>query len=129
MHIVVLEVDEHQHKAVSYTERCDWLRMGRITDTYITESDVTLPVHFIRYNSDGYFLWGRQMKTQPSIRMNALKELLLASIADNDTSHRMIVHHLYYDGQEEHRTLKFKTVAEFESCVDSRFPFTRRPRA
>ena len=67
------------------------------------------------------------MKTPPPSRMKALKKLLMASIADSDTSHRMIVHHLYYDGQSKRQTLKFKSVPEFESYVDSRFPSNGDP--
>jgi hypothetical protein len=69
--IVALECDEDSHK--SYTVLCDVTRMLDIAAQHALRSE--LPLHFIRFNPDGYTVDSRRQKPTMAARY---RELILA---------------------------------------------------
>jgi hypothetical protein len=69
--VVVVECDEHEHRSESVL--CEVTRMLDVAAQHRLTSD--LPLHFIRFNPDGYSVDGRPRKAKMAERH---KELLLA---------------------------------------------------
>jgi hypothetical protein len=69
--VVAIECDEHEHNRESVL--CEVTRMLDVAAQHRMTSD--LPLHFIRFNPDGYSVDGRQQKPKMAERH---KELLLA---------------------------------------------------
>jgi hypothetical protein len=69
--VVIIECDEHWHRHESV--RCEVTRMLDVAAQHRLRSD--LPLHFIRFNPDGYSVDGRPQKPKMAERH---KELLLA---------------------------------------------------
>jgi hypothetical protein len=91
-HLVVLEVDQNQHK--SYAEECELVRMHAIVETS------GMPVRFIRYNPDGFKMEGRQMEVAREERHVVLERELKRAFEDTDESNRMSVKNLFYDTRD-----------------------------
>jgi hypothetical protein len=69
--VVAVECDEHEHRSEAVL--CEVTRMLDVAAQHRMTSD--LPLHFIRFNPDGYSVDGRHRKTKMAERH---KELLLA---------------------------------------------------
>ncbi len=65
-HFIVVEVDENQHE--NYNKNCEMARMNNI---YVA---LGLPVIFLRYNPDLYYLNNKLKKTKDDERLNLLFE-------------------------------------------------------
>jgi hypothetical protein len=127
-HIVIVEVDEHQHDYVSYSPRCEQIRMAKITDGYRTVPGLVLPVHFIRFNPDAQKVGGVTTKTMFPLRMAALRQLLVGAINSPDYSHRVTISKLFYDitdagmPADTVRTTRYESLDAFEDWIDVHFP-------
>ena len=89
-HIVILEVDETQHKAGSY--QCEEIRMRNIAESLMR------PVIFIRFNPDAYKVEGLSQKCAPAARIKILKQWLMYSYDSNNVVGVVDTVHLFYDG-------------------------------
>ena len=127
-HIVIVEIDEHQHKNTSYTPRCEQIRMAKITDGYRTVPGAVIPVYFIRFNPDAQKVGGVTTITLSPLRMAALKQLLAGAIASPDYAHRVTISKLFYDLENAAapassvQTTCYASLDDFEDWVDAHFP-------
>ena len=128
-HIVIVEVDEFQHKYSSYTPRCEVMRIVRIVDGYRTEPGVMIPVHVIRFNPDAQKVNQITTTTMTPWRMVELKKLLVAAIASPDYDRRVTISKLFYDidgadaKAKDVQMTAYETLEEFEDYVEEHFPF------
>jgi hypothetical protein len=90
-HMVVLEIDENQHK--ERAELCECVRMVNIFQSF------GMPTKFVRYNPDPYRM--EESKKDPTFntRMKLLKEHLRYAFDDPPVA-PLSVKHLYFDNQE-----------------------------
>ena len=95
-HVVVVEVDEHQHAQPGYA--CDNARMLDIFGAY-----GGLPVVFIRFNPDAYEVEGVRRKVQLRTRLKVLGEELRAALATKPKE-LLTIARLFYDGHDVMRT-------------------------
>ena len=92
-HVVILEVDEHQHR--ERAEECECTRMVNIFQSF-----GGLPVKFVRYNPDKYKKNGRAMNPAVGTRMNVLRTHLEYALKDEPVS-LLSVKHLFYNNERE----------------------------
>ena len=92
--IILLEVDEDQHKFGNYSINCDMKRMSHII-TAIRCQGNELPILFVRYNPNTYRLNGELQKILKRDREQQLIEYLknYKSIGDN----KVEIKYMYYD--------------------------------
>jgi len=98
-HIVVLEVDEHQHKG--YGKECDEVRMVNVYQSF-----GGLPVKFIRYNPDEFVVNGKKHNPSFAYRVKLLQEHLRYAAEDPAVS-ALSVKYMFYN---DHETTPFKAV-------------------
>jgi hypothetical protein len=107
-HSVIIEVDEHQHKAKSYTPECE---IRRINNLFTDLAD--RPIIFMRFNPDSYITKNNKLKKSCfeytedrelpkvnktlQIRLKKLKEEIQKNIDNIPNEHIKIIK-LYYDG-------------------------------
>ena len=127
-HIVIVEIDEHQHKEASYPLRCEQIRMAKITDGYRTVPGAIIPVHFIRFNPDAQKVGDVTTRTMFPQRMAVLRQLLAGAIASLDYKHRVTISKLYYDIEDAAalaslvQTTRYETLDAYEDWIDEYFP-------
>jgi hypothetical protein len=125
-HIVIVEVDEHQHRW--YDHRCEQIRMAKIVDGYRTVPGTIIPLYFIRFNPDAQKVSDVTTKTMFPLRMTALKHLLVAAIASPDYAHRVTISKLFYDIENAAapaslvQTTRYETLDAFEDWIDETLP-------
>ena len=90
--VVMLEVDEDQHKFGDYSVGCDMKRMANVMET-LALSGNTLPVYWIRYNPGAYTLDGTRCKRSRASR----EQMLLEALSSVDFSKPFWVHYMFYD--------------------------------
>lgn len=88
-HVVILECDEDQHKAISYS--CDSKRMVDLVNGYGGQ-----PVIFVRYNPDAFKIGKKHRNPVFEDRMDILKEVLDTTIRNVPTD-LLTIHRLFYD--------------------------------
>jgi hypothetical protein len=98
-HRVILEVDEHQHKEVSYSIECDLSRMLYVLSA-IKCSQNDRPVLWIRFNPHAYSVDGVRQKTSRRDRYRALVETLR-----QPRDERFVLLYMYYDVREGRPTI------------------------
>jgi hypothetical protein len=91
-HVVVVEVDEHQHAQLGYN--CDTARMVDIYGAY-----GGLPVKFIRFNPDEFQLAGVATRLTMPTRLKTLHAELRAALAAPPT-HALEIARLFYDSSD-----------------------------
>jgi hypothetical protein len=91
-HVVVLEVDEHQHAAPGYA--CDTARMVDVHGSY-----GGLPVTFVRFNPDAFKLAGETTRVPLQTRLKTLGDELRAALA-SPPSHSLEIVRLFYDSPD-----------------------------
>ena len=109
-HVVVLEVDEHQHAQPGYS--CDNARMLDIFGAY-----GGLPVTFIRFNPDAFQLNGQTKRVTMPTRLRALETQLRASL-ERPPIHQMTIVRLFYD--HPHATVAISWVAPDDPTFQER---------
>jgi hypothetical protein len=92
-HVVILEVDEHQHR--ERAEECECARMVNIFQSF-----GGIPVKFVRYNPDKYKKNGRSLNPAIGTRMNVLQTHLEYALNDKPVS-PLSVKHLFYNNERE----------------------------
>jgi hypothetical protein len=92
-HVVILEVDEHQHR--ERAEECECVRMVNLFHSF-----GGLPVKFVRYNPDKYKKNGRSLNPSVGTRMNVLHTHLEYALHDEPVS-LLSVKHLFYNNELE----------------------------
>ena len=93
--IVMLEVDEGQHKCGGYSISCDMKRMASVMESLALEGN-TLPVYWLRYNPTSYTIDGVK-----GGRGRADRERdLLSAIEAIDFTKPLWVHYMFYDTVE-----------------------------
>lgn len=95
-HVVILEVDEHQHAQKGYS--CDNRRMVDIFNAY-----GGTPVYFIRFNPDSYRIGGNRRNRRTDRRLDLLLETLKFGL-NNLPLHPLLITRLYYDHQTSLRS-------------------------
>jgi hypothetical protein len=107
-HVVIVEVDEHQHKSYSNCGstreekiRGENRRMFEIFQSFQSlHTDSVIPVLFIRYNPDAYTIQGRKGKTSDKQRRETLVRWVQQSLGINpldSVPDPLSVLYLYYD--------------------------------
>eukprot|EP00873_Tetraselmis_striata_P045205 jgi/Tetstr1/465469/TSEL_010153.t1 len=92
--VIMLEIDEDQHKFGDYTVGCDMRRMAKVMETLALEGN-TLPIYWLRYNPGAYSEDGAKRK-----RLKALREQMLAKHIESVKFDRSFwVHYMFYDGR------------------------------
>ena len=114
--VVILEVDEFQHKHYNYELRCELIRVSRIVEGF-----GGIPVHIIRYNPDAFKINGITRKTMYQERILLLKTQLSEALEQQDFEHQIVVQHLWFDQDTADlvTTQKFKTLEEYETWVEA----------
>eukprot|EP00873_Tetraselmis_striata_P035339 jgi/Tetstr1/455603/TSEL_042415.t1 len=90
--VIMLEIDEDQHKFGDYTVGCDMRRMAKVMETLALEGN-TLPIYWLRYNPGAYSEDGEKRK-----RLKALREQMLVKHIESVKFDRPFwVHYMFYD--------------------------------
>jgi hypothetical protein len=89
-HIVVLEIDENQYKE---REVCECRQMITIFNRF------EMPIKFVRYNPDPYFIMNRKKHPPFGTRMGLLKYHLQYAFDDPPVAN-LSVKHLYFNNQK-----------------------------
>ena len=127
-HIVIVELDEHQHEYYSATPRCDMLRTANIIGGYVTADIGLLPVHLIRINPDKFTVAGVQKDIPIETRLRVLQARLgLALIQEGTNNHRVVIEKLFFDQDAESNpphilVQTWPTLLEFNAYIDEHFP-------
>jgi hypothetical protein len=90
---VILEVDENQHKDVTYDVSCDLARMTNVLGA-ITCSDNERPTQWIRYNPHRFQVGGCKTRVSTKRRLQQLVNTILSDVFP-DTSLDLV--YMYYD--------------------------------
>jgi hypothetical protein len=107
-HIVILEVDENQHK--HYQKECEQIRMFNITQTF-----GGLPVFWIRYNPDNFKTKKKIIQVSDLQKHKHLLDWLHLSFKRNMTILSEVVY-LFYDGcNEKSNEYDIKILSKLES--------------
>ena len=119
--IIILEVDEFQHKNDAYIPRCELVRVAKIVEGY-----GQIPVHIIRYNPDAFKIAGVTRRTTYGERVALLKSQLLEALSRPDFDHQIIIQHLWFDQDtatsDFATTQRYRTLEEYEAWVESVCP-------
>ena len=91
-HIIVLEIDEFQHKYSNYTINCDIRRMNDIYSAIRCEGK-TIPILFIRYNPHSFLMDGKTKKIYKKERETKLLKFINEYIPKN----LLEIQYMYYD--------------------------------
>lgn len=97
--IIFLEVDEHQHRFGNYSVLCDLNRMSKIVESLITDGN-TLPLLFLRINSDGYKVDGQTKRCTKKTREEVLINFL-NNWTFKENSPALQLQYMYYDVKDE----------------------------
>ena len=106
-YVVVIEIDEHQHRprfihrvvdgatmmVGNYTPDCETTRVLNIMQA------VQAPMHVIRYNPDAFKIDGKTAKISKKARHATLRDHIQAALA-NPPDAALKITYLYYDGAE-----------------------------
>lgn len=117
--VVILEVDEFQHKSDNYVQRCELVRVAKIVEGY-----GGIPVHIVRYNPDAFKINGVTRKTTYTERVALLKDQLCEALARVDFENQIVVQQLWFDQETTDfvTTQRFKTLEEYETWVEHVYP-------
>ena len=115
--VVILEVDEFQHKHSNYVKLCELIRVARIVEGF-----GGVPVHLLRYNPDGFTIAGDTRRTMYRERITLLRTKMAEALACSDFEHMIVVQHLWFDQavptDDFVTTQRFKTLEEYEAWVE-----------
>ena len=89
-HMIIVEVDEHQHKNKKYKDK-EIKRMITITESQ------KVPVIFIRYNPDNYQSFNKQKLIDGDKRKDILLKQLDYCMNLKDVKDKLLVMYLFYD--------------------------------
>lgn len=118
--VVILEIDEFQHKSDNYIPRCELVRVAKIV-----EGCGAIPVHIVRYNPDAFKMGGVTRRTTYMERLALLKGQLSAALLSTDFENQIVVQHLWFDQEiagDFVTTQCFKTLEEYEVWVEKVCP-------
>jgi hypothetical protein len=93
-HVILLEIDENQHKCGEYSVACDMKRMAKIYESLVLGGN-TLPICFLRYNPHAYRVGGKLQAKKTVYRQKALLDMI-KSINDR-TDKDLSILYMYYD--------------------------------
>ena len=115
--VVLLECDENQHSI--YDQRCE-----RVRQAHVSLGFGGLPVHWIRYNPDTFRLNDATRVVSAQERESVLLKQLQKAFHETDFDHLITITYICYtrsnaDDGELHETLKFKTIEEYITWVES----------
>ena len=115
--VIILEVDEHQHKYGNYELRCELVRVSRIVEGF-----GGIPVHILRYNPDAFKINGVNRRTKLDERLSLLLVKLREAHNRSDFNNRIVVEHLFFDQDGEvsefATTQRYQTLEEYEQWVE-----------
>jgi hypothetical protein len=118
--VVMLEVDEGQHRFGDYSVSCDMARMARIVESLALGGN-DLPILFVRYNPHAFTVDSKQGRVHRRARDGALIEQVREAArvtGASGSSFRIL--YMYYDTvtrMSEHVTSGEKTVERMKPCV------------
>ena len=96
--IIIVEVDEEQHKRGGYSKQNDLTRMSNITNSL---EFMKKKVIFIRYNPDKYTLKSHIIESDDDKRLPELKKILIQCSEMNiDDINKIKIYYIYYDGYQ-----------------------------
>lgn len=123
--VLILEVDEFQHKSSGYSKRCDLVRMQDLVNSY-----GNMPLFFIRYNPDRCKIAGT-----PTYPIAAEKHEILLNCMQNAISRKIwndhiTINYICYDCMEcvsldacpLVHTKTFATMLEFAQYIETTSP-------
>lgn len=96
--IIFIEIDENQHKYGNYGIACDMKRMSKIIES-LTIGGLTMPVLFIRYNPNTYFVDDIKCRVKQEDRQKTLIEYIKNYKSDPDKL--LQVQYMFYDIKDE----------------------------
>lgn len=122
--IVILEVDEHQHRHSNYTQRCELVRMARIVDGF-----GSVPVHFLRYNPDEFKLEGQPWKITDDERIHLFRRQLSKALTRTQYDHMLVIEYLFYNQPtRDFMSMQlYDTLEEYEAYVERICPLSSVP--
>ena len=124
--MVILEVDEHQHKFENYNPRCELVRVSRIVEGF-----GGVPVHLIRYNPDAFKINGTTRITKLKDRLEILQKQLCVAFAHIDLENRIVIQHICFDQEgsvsDLVTTQRFQTLEIYEKWVEESSTSTDHP--
>jgi hypothetical protein len=95
--VVMLEVDEGQHRFGDYSVGCDMGRMARIIESLTVEGN-TLPIVFVRYNPHEFKIDGHTERIPRRAReASFLKQVNAAVCATRELGFTLSILYMYYD--------------------------------
>jgi hypothetical protein len=113
-HLVELEVDQFEHR--NYEEGCELARQYNIVDA------TGLPVHFIRYNPDGFSIDGKKVTVGEKRRHALLERELKSALAQPPEGGEMVrIVHLFYSREGPFKKPENAFVVEDTAIVAARF--------
>ena len=114
-HFVVVEIDEEQHKLITYNNRygniCERVRENNI---FIS---LGLPTVFIRYNPDSYKIDGKKIKIYFKQRLSILNDRVnyyLKNIPEKHISAEFLFYDDYEKKTEEYQSIDVEKLIEFQ---------------
>ena len=124
--VVIVEVDENQHKWAGYTPRCDLVRMQDIANSY-----GTMPMFFIRYNPDFCAIAHRKrIRPVGEDKLPVLLSCLQSAITQEICDNHITLHYICYDCKECTsvdscpllHTKTFSTMFDFAAYIEKTAP-------
>jgi hypothetical protein len=113
-HLVELEVDQFEHR--NYEEGCELARQYNIV------AATGLPVHFIRYNPDGFSIDGSNVRLGEKRRHDLLERELKSALAQAPEGGEMVrIVHLFYTCEGPFEKPKDGFVVEDTAIIAERF--------
>jgi hypothetical protein len=99
-HIVIVEVDENQHRGYTKDDNCELKRMHQIYEV------VGLPCIFLRFNPDNYRVQSKLQKTNMAIRLEILQKWVEKCLTMSTT--KGIVYKFLYYNEYVETDIKFQ---------------------
>lgn len=96
--LVFIEIDEDQHRFGKYSISCDIVRMSKVLESVTLEGN-TLPILFLRLNSNAYQVDGKKKLTRKYRRAEKLLEILKNFSFENSPA--LQVQYMYYDIEDD----------------------------
>ena len=113
-YVVIVEVDEGQHKNISYNANCELIRMDVLAEA------CTVPTIIVRFNPDAFKINAMTEKVSKEDRYEILLEVLKDHLGKGSSDYLTICY-LFFDQPNRlmhGETLQYVTHQRFQSQID-----------
>jgi len=118
--ILILEVDENQHKDVSYPLSCELSRMSDVRVSLL-KAGYKIPIYWIRYSPNSNYIIGdiiMRNYTQRYKRENALKEYIDYLCSPDFVPNKQVnIHYMFYDLKSKEEGPKILDNPDFNEAL------------